>query len=254
MGSSRSASWLRSQQNDDGGWGFAAGAASDPDSTGAVLQALAASGKRQGIRAGTRYLRSVQRPGGGFALASGAVNSQSTAWAVQGLIAAGVSPATVRKGGGSALSYLAGTQTTDGHYRYSHSSDQTPVWVTGQALAAVSGKAFPLAPVPRSLATAKLKGQEGSGGAPASGATATAKKHTKKGGDKQPAAQQAQPGPAATQTTSVRFTPISASPHDDGGGIPGWLIAVLVVLALGAAVWGGWLIYRRRLPSGVRPG
>ena len=56
-GNARSAAWLRSVQNDDGGWGFAAGATSDPDTTGAVLQALAAAGSRAGMRAGVRYLR-----------------------------------------------------------------------------------------------------------------------------------------------------------------------------------------------------
>ena len=40
----RAAKWLRGAQNDDGGWGFQPGAASDPDSTGAALQALAAAG------------------------------------------------------------------------------------------------------------------------------------------------------------------------------------------------------------------
>jgi hypothetical protein len=253
-GSARSAAWLRANQNDDGGWGFASGAASDPDSTGAVLQALAASGKRAGIRPGVRYLRNAQRSGGGFALASGAVNSQSTAWAVQGLIAARVSPSSVRTGGGSPLSYLAATQARDGHYRYSQSSDQTPVWVTGQALAAVSGKAFPLAPVPRSLATAKLKGEAGSEKPSPGSAPGTAKGHAKKAGGKQAATQPTHSEPAATDTAPVPLAPASATPDDDGGGIPGWLIAALAVLAVAAAVWGGWLVYRRRLPSGTRPG
>ncbi|HEX3562737.1 MAG TPA: hypothetical protein VHU24_07875, partial [Solirubrobacterales bacterium] len=63
-GNARSAAWLRQNQNQDGGWGFAAKSASDPDSTGAVLQALAAAGGNAGIRAGTSYLRGVQRSGG----------------------------------------------------------------------------------------------------------------------------------------------------------------------------------------------
>jgi hypothetical protein len=252
-GSSRSAAWLRANQNGDGGWGFASGAASDPDSTGAVLQALAASGKRAGIRPGVRYLRNAQRSGGGFALAGGAVNSQSTAWAVQGLVAARVSPSSVRTGGGSPLSYLAATQAPDGHYRYSQSSDQTPVWVTGQSLAAVSGKAFPLAPVPRSLATAKLKGEAGSEKTSPGSAPGTAKKHPKKTGGKQAAAPPPQSEPAATDTAPVPLAPASATQKDGGGGIPGWLIAILAVLAVAAAVWGGWVVYRRRLPSGTPP-
>ena len=37
---SGSLAWLRRVQGDDGGWGAVPGAGSDPDSTGAVLQAL----------------------------------------------------------------------------------------------------------------------------------------------------------------------------------------------------------------------
>ena len=120
---------------------------------------IRASGSRAGIGAGVSYLRSVQRPAGGFPLSGGAANAQSTAYAVQGLIAAGVSPASVRKGGSSGLDYLASIQARDGHYRYSSATDQTPVWVTAQALMAVSGKALPLAPVAR---TASGRSRQGS--------------------------------------------------------------------------------------------
>src|SRR4051794_18094546 len=137
-GNSRAAGWLRSTQNDDGGWGFAPGASSDPDSTGAVLQALAAAGNRAGTGAAVGFLRAAERSGGGFALSGGIVNAQSTAWAIQGLVASGTSPASLRSGGRTPLDYLGSVQAADGHYRYSSSSDQTPVWVTGQALLAVS--------------------------------------------------------------------------------------------------------------------
>ena len=160
-GNSRSAGWLRSVQNDDGGWGFSAGAESDADTTGAVLQALAAAGGGRGIRAGVGYLRGAQRAGGGWTLAGGPVNAQSTAWAAQGLIAAGVAPSSVRSGGRSSLDYLASVRAGDGHYRYSSSTDQTPVWVTAQALMAVNGRAFPLAPVSRSAAARPTPAKSG---------------------------------------------------------------------------------------------
>jgi len=150
----RSAAWLRKAENGDGGWGFQPRAASDPDSTGAALQGLAAAGGRgRATRRGASYLRRAQHADGGFALAAGGpTNSQSTAWAVQGLIAAGTNPAAVRTNGRNAFDYLAKRQAGDGHYRYSSSSDQTPVWVTGQALVAVNREAFPLAAVPRAPA------------------------------------------------------------------------------------------------------
>ena len=103
-------------------------------------------GRRAGTSRAVAYLRGVQRSGGGFALSSGPVNAQSTAWAAQGLAAAGLSPASVRSGGRSALDYLASAQARDGHYRYSSSTDQTPVWVTGQALLAVERQAVPTRP------------------------------------------------------------------------------------------------------------
>jgi hypothetical protein len=243
-GNARSAAWLRSVQNDDGGWGFAAGAASDPDTTGAVLQALAAAGRRDGIGTGVRYLRSAQRKGGGFALAGGPVNAQSTAWATQGLIAAGVSPSSVRTGGRSPLDYLASVKAGDGHYRYSSATDQTPVWVTAQALMAVRGKAFPLAPVARKAERPLADGSASGSSTPP--ATTAASKPGKLGATPAgPPAAPAEPGPS----DQLPLAPAAAGREDDDGGIPAWLIATLIAAGLLAGVWGGWIVYRRRLPG-----
>lgn len=140
--------WLNSVQNEDGGWGDVPGSPSTADGTGAVLQVLSQGSK--GSKRGLDYLRTVQRKGGGFPLGgNGEVNAQSTAWAIQGIVAAGAKPSEFRRGGASAPEYLAARQADDGHYRYSKSSDQTPTWVTGEAMAAVAGKPYPLATVPR---------------------------------------------------------------------------------------------------------
>jgi energy-coupling factor transport system substrate-specific component len=242
-GNPRSASWLRSVQNDDGGWGFAAGATSDPDTTGAVLQALAATASRAGTGAGVRYLREAQRSGGGFALAGGPVNAQSTAWAVQGLIAAGVAPSSVRSGGRSPLDYLASVKAADGHYRYSSATDQTPVWVTAQALLAVRGKAFPLAPVAR---MAQPQSGRSSGGA-SSPAPAAAGSGPEEPAPKPAAPQAAPPEPAPADP--IPLAPASAGEEGEDGAIPSWLLGLPIAAALAAAIWGGWLIYRRRLPE-----
>ena len=34
-----------------------------------------------------------------------------------------------------------------------------------------------------------------------------------------------------------------------GGGIPGWVIVVAAALLAAIAVWGGWVLYRRRLTA-----
>jgi hypothetical protein len=244
-GNSRSAAWLRANQNQAGGWGFAARAASDPDSTGAVLQALAAAGRRTGTSRAVAYLRGVQRSDGGFALSSGPVNAQSTAWAAQGLAATGLSPASVRSGGRSALDYLASAQVRDGHYRYSSSTDQTPVWVTGQALLAVNARPFPLAPVP------KTSSNDGAGDVASGGGSGPSP--APKGGAGPKPGSQAQSSPPTTSTptgadAAVPFAPASSTEGNEGGGVPGWLVVVLVAAAIAGATWGGWLLYRRRLP------
>ena len=146
-GLDHSISWLVKVQNKDGGWGDVPGSGSTADGTGAVMQAIPGT---DAADRGLGYLRPAQRPSGGFPLGgASAVNSQSTAWAVQGMLAVGADPASVREGGKSALDYLAARLEADGHYRYSPSSDQTPVWVTGQALTAAAGQFFPVTPVAR---------------------------------------------------------------------------------------------------------
>jgi prenyltransferase beta subunit len=142
-----SLSWLGRVQNDDGGWGDVPGSPSTADGTAAVMEAMPDT---KAARRGLAYLRGVQRPSGGFPLGgSGGVNSQSTAWVVQAMVAVGEDPASIRKGGHSALDYLVARQADDGHYAYSDSKDQTPIWVTGQALAATAEEPFPVTPAPR---------------------------------------------------------------------------------------------------------
>jgi energy-coupling factor transport system substrate-specific component len=256
---SRSARWLREARNRDGGWGFQPQAASDPDSTGAVLQGLASVGSAGRItRKGVAYLRRAQHGNGGFALAAGGpTNSQSTAWAVQGLVAVGVDPVTVKSRGVSPLDYLAKRQVADGHYRYSPSSDQTPVWVTSQALLAMNRKAFPLDAVPR-VNSSGARGGQGSRrpvtgrGAGPSARTAGSQA---RGGRARAGATDAGGPHAASRVAgelasgdAVSSRP-AADATEDGKGDPtmaAYLGAAFALLT--AALVGGFLWYRRRLP------
>jgi energy-coupling factor transport system substrate-specific component len=163
-GLKRSLEWLLKVQNEDGGWGDTPGSPSTADGTGAAMQALSPDSKA--VHRGITYLRKAQRPGGGFPLGgNGFINTQSTAWAIQGILAAGGNPDNYRRGGESAYGYLAKQQESDGSFRYSGSSDQTPIWVTGQVAVAAAGKFFPLAaparepkPKAKSRSTAKKQG------------------------------------------------------------------------------------------------
>ena len=145
------AKWLRKAQNKNGGWGSAPGANSEPDSTGAVMQALAvAPGGKGQLKAAVKWLRNSQHGTGGWSLVPHASsNTQSTAWAVQGLIAAGKNPGKFSPKGKNPYKYLKRRQREDGHYEYSSASDQTPVWVTAQGLSAAFSSEFPLRELPR---------------------------------------------------------------------------------------------------------
>jgi prenyltransferase beta subunit len=146
----RTLAWLVDQQDHDGGFNYAtAGAASDVDDTGAVLEALAGDTRAAATRARRRavsFITRHQNRDGGFPSSPGdASNAQSTAWAVQGLIAVGRAPESLhRNGAPSPLTYLRSLIASDGHIRYSRTSDQTPVWVTAQAVMALTRKVLPL--------------------------------------------------------------------------------------------------------------
>ena len=150
-GTGPSVKWLKRAQGANGGWGYRPGVAGDADSTGAALQGIrAGGGPGSTLDKGAAFLRRTQSSDGGWTLSGGITNSQSTAWALQGLVAAGSNPGAVSKSGHTGFDFLRARRASDGHYRYSSSSDQTPVWVTAQALLAAKRKAFPLAAVPRS--------------------------------------------------------------------------------------------------------
>ena len=163
--------WLVQSQNSDGGFGVARSSASDADMTGAALQALATVGRRNGAPAkrAVTWLVNNQNGDGGFGQFKGRPsNAQSTAYAVQGLFAAGAGSGAVSR----ARSYLTRLQGGDGHVAYSSSSNQTPVWVTAQALMALQGKPLPIATAPRkkrSTAEASAKKSGSGGGVEAAG-------------------------------------------------------------------------------------
>lgn len=165
------ARWLAHQQNPDGGFGYAArGTASDIDDTGAALQGVVAASVPDGpvVSQAVAFLERAQDSDGGYPQERGGEsNAQSTAWAIQGLLAAGRDPRAVTRAGRSPLGYLETLIAPDGSVRYSSTSTQTPVWVTAEALAALAGKPFPVAPVGRSsLAPAALPAKDAAGGRP----------------------------------------------------------------------------------------
>ncbi|MFL5843182.1 MAG: prenyltransferase/squalene oxidase repeat-containing protein [Solirubrobacteraceae bacterium] len=142
------ARWVVRQANRDGGFTvFRRGGPSNADDTAGAIEALVAA-RRKGtrtVRRAVAFLRRVQHADGGYSLTqSGPTNAQSTAFGVLGLVAAGVDPEKVRRNGRSPLDYLRALQDPDGSFRYSKTSRQTPVWVTAQAVLALTRRPLPV--------------------------------------------------------------------------------------------------------------
>jgi len=144
----RATEWLAGQQNDDGGFGAAGrGGPSGIDETAAAIQAFRRAGLGRDaapVRRALRWLLARQRADGGFPLTpTGASNAMSTAWAIQAFAAVGRDPRRVRRRGSrNPLVFLRSLQASDGSFRYSRSSAQTPVWVTAQALMGLARRPF----------------------------------------------------------------------------------------------------------------
>ena len=237
----KTVAWLVSAQNADGGFGVAPASSSDSDMTGAALQALAVVGRRSvGVaQRAVAWLRANQNDDGGFGQFRGRdSNAQSTAYAVQGLVAVGAGGATLKR----ALAYLRGLQRANGSVSYSSNSNQTPVWVTAQALMALERAPLPIAAVPRARQPRKPKAAV----APAPPAAPAAPKRK----SKPRARAEAAPVPALEigarpRAGSALKVDRANGSNEEGSGPPGWVIVVAVVAALALLV----LLRRRLIPQ-----
>ncbi len=155
--------------------------------------------------------------------------------------------------------YLVHRQAGDGHYRYSSSSDQTPVWVTGQALLAVNRKAVPARRGAASAhgrsvgASERCRRELGGGGSGSSGnpGTATGPQVASGGGSGEPGGA---PRPASGVSGELASgetvgAPVAAdAPSSNHGASRTTAYVAGGFGALIAALTAGFFWYRRRLP------
>jgi energy-coupling factor transport system substrate-specific component len=275
-----SVDWLVKVQNDDGGWGIERGVPSDPDTTGAVMQAIPGT---RAARHGLAYLRDAQRGGGGWGMGTASpANAQSTAWALQGIVAVGRRPGSFVRGGEGPLDYLAARQAPDGHYSYSSGSDQTPVWVTANVLVAAAGKSLPLEVPPRAPKKAQPKppspsqptpaspqanapqlGSTGSGTAPSAASSGVPLPSVGGGGSGTPRERSAPSGPTGLGATVIPTSPGGRESEGSGATLPqsaalasqtiepsdppsAWPPILIGLAATAAAIGGTWWLGRRR--------
>lgn len=204
--------WLAARQNVDGGFGFSDEVASDPDDTGAALQALVAAGESPDsstVDRALKYLKFCQSADGGFYWRSTASNIASTAWAVQGIAAAGEDPGSEgwTKGGKTPLDYMTSMQQSDGHIKYMPESDSQPAWMTAEAIPALLKRPYPLNYTPARRGAVGTPAQATQGNQAATAA--------------RQAQAQAQSAAASTDVTAGTEA-AAASPATDGpGGVTG---------------------------------
>jgi hypothetical protein len=138
--------FIVANQNLDGGWGWAVGAASDVDDTAAAIIALRASGMSHTgtvIQSALNYFRGQQMPDGGFP-SWGASNSDSDSWGISALISSGEDPATWLSGGNSLIDHLKSLQNPDGSFNWQPGNPGfSPYLSTSYAVVALSGRSYP---------------------------------------------------------------------------------------------------------------
>ena len=263
--------WLKSVQGSGNrGWGISAGASSDPDSTGTVLQLL---GRGNRADRALDWLAGVQKGSGGFSGMGSipTVNSQSTGLVLQGLAGLGYGPGKLTSDGRTGLDFLESRQRSSGAIDYAAGNDQTPVWVTADALVALSGESLPVegpgreAVIPPSSAPESSGSSSGStgGGGSSSGGTGgsqgsgTGSGSTGGGGGSAGAGSGAVPVPEGETVPPEGESPFATTPiapsaalleASSAGPQPSAAIAILLGLGTAALVVAGvtFLVRRRR--------
>lgn len=140
-----------SNQNADGGWGYAVSGDSDTNDTAAAIIALLEFGLAADstvIVNAVSYLRSMQNDDGGFGWTSGSESdSGSDSWVMLALNKMGVDSATWTKNNNNPKNHLLSLQDTDGGFWWvaPGSSDLNNKAMTSFAVIALTGKSFPLA-------------------------------------------------------------------------------------------------------------
>ncbi len=146
-----STSFIKSNQNPDGGWGWSTTAPSDADSTAAPIMALIAAGDSPAsapVQNALAYLKTQQVSNGGFD-SWGSTNADTDSWVISALVAAGEDPTSAAWQSGSGntpVDDLVSFQAANGSYEWqSGNPGSMPLKTTAGAIVALLGKKYPVA-------------------------------------------------------------------------------------------------------------
>lgn len=145
-----SKNFILSNQNADGGWGYAVGGDSDTNDTATAIMALVEAGvsaSNSVIANAVLYLHSAQNTDGGFSWSIGGdSDSGSDAWVLSALYKIGQNPVLWDKNGNNPITHLESLEDTDGGFWWVKpgTSDFNNKAMTAYAVIALSGKSFPV--------------------------------------------------------------------------------------------------------------
>jgi hypothetical protein len=145
-----SVSFLLTNQNGDGGWGWSAGASSDVDMSSAIVMALISAGESAGSTAVTDaldYIKSTQQANGGFE-SWGSTNAETDSWAISAIAASGEDPngaSWSSTGDKTPVDDLLTYQQAGGEFYFQDSYPGAwPSQTTAKAVIALLGKSYPV--------------------------------------------------------------------------------------------------------------
>jgi len=165
-----SVTFIKDNQNTDGGWSWGVGQDSDVDDTAAAIMALIATGEPQGstvIADALAYIKSTQVDSGGFE-SWGSTNSATDSWGIGGIVAAGQDPTSTdwtSGTGNTPVDDLVSFQNPDGSFNWQAETPSNKALMTAYAIPALLGEPYPVAvlePTPEEegeTVTVRVEGQ-----------------------------------------------------------------------------------------------
>ncbi|MBZ9578499.1 DUF4430 domain-containing protein [Patescibacteria group bacterium] len=143
-----SKNFILNNQNEDGGWSYAVGGASDTNDTAAAIMALLEAGVSSDdpiIIGAIDYLKSNQNEDGGFPyLPGGESDSGSDSWVISAIYKLGQNPYDWSKNDGNPVDHLKSLQREDSSFKWIASEDKGYPILTAYAVIALTQNYYPI--------------------------------------------------------------------------------------------------------------
>jgi len=140
--------FILTNQNSDGGWGYAKEGSSDTNDTAVAIMALLEAESKPDdlvITKAADFLKSSQNNDGGFPyLPGGESDSGSDSWVISAIYKLGQNPEDWQKDGKNPVEHLKSLQRTDGSFKWVASEDKGYPILTAYAVIALAEKSYPV--------------------------------------------------------------------------------------------------------------